>query len=71
MMFMYEIEMETPSAPPLYPKLLLGEEGAAVPTLPKIPPNAAQGYRLDLIHRLQMQLETERDRQRALCKKIP
>ena len=56
--------MATPSAP-LYPKLLLEEEEA----LPKTPPNAAQGYRLDLIHRLQMQLETDRDHQRTLCKK--
>ena len=64
MMYMYEIEMETPSAPPLYPKL---EEEA--PTLPKTPPNTAQGYRLDLICRLQMQLKAELDQQRALCKK--
>ena len=61
MMYMYEIEMETPSAPPLYPKL---EEEAPTP-----PPNAAQGYRLELICRLQMQLKAELDQQRALCKK--
>ena len=57
-------KMATPSAP-LYPNL---DEGAA-PTLPKTPPNAAQGYRLNLIQRLQMQLEAERDQQRTLCKK--
>ena len=60
--------MATPSAPPIYPKL--EEEAAAqAPTLPKTPPNAAQGYRLNLIQRLQMQLEAERDQQRTLCKK--
>ena len=41
--------MATPSAPLLYPEL---EKEA--PTLPKTPPNAAQGYRLDLICRLQI-----------------
>ena len=61
MLFMYAVEMETPSAPVLYPELLLEQKAQA--------PNAAQGYRLDLIHRLQMQLETERDQQRTLCKK--
>ena len=61
MMFMYEIEMETPSAPALYPDLLLEQKAQAH--------NATQGYRLDLIHRLQMQLEAERDQQRTLCKK--
>ena len=57
MMFMYEIEMETPSAPALYPELPLKQKAQA------------QGYRLDLIHRLQMQLEAERDQQHTLCKK--
>ena len=61
MMFMYAVEMETPSAPALYPPLLLEEEAQA--------PNTAHRYRLDLIHRLQTQLEAERGQQRTLCKK--
>ena len=70
--------MEAPSAPSLYPVLqreprerraCADATTAQAPPLPKNPPNVAQGYRLDLIHRLQMQLETERDQQRTLCKK--
>ena len=62
MLFMYAVEMETPSAPALYPDLLLEEHEQPSP-------NTAQGYRINLIQRLQLQLETERDHQRVVCKK--
>ena len=47
----------------------VGAKMATAEPLPKNPPNGAQSYRLGLIHRLQIQLETERDLQRTLCKK--
>ena len=55
--------METPSAPPVYPTL-----ASLTPVVPTTH-EPSQIYRLELVHRLQRQLEVERDSQHTLCKK--